>query len=230
MGDHSMEGHTLRRFDSELSQLHLRVLEMGGLVQHQLIESLRALRGSDVERARKITRTDRKIDSLESDVDEKVIALAARRAPMGRDLRMVLVVSKSVTELEEVGDEVVNIAEKTIQLCRIEGVPPNPKFIHELDSLASQAVEMMATVMRAYDLLEECAAENVIANHRSLEMNFQSELRRLVSLEVYDAQVLSQIVDIALIAKSLEAIGQHTKKIAEYVIFYIRGEDVRHNS
>ncbi|MGR9109131.1 MAG: phosphate signaling complex protein PhoU [Gammaproteobacteria bacterium] len=228
MRDRSLEGHTVRRFDSELSQLHRQVLEMGALVLQQLTESLEALRDLDIERARAISRGDRIVDSLESEVDEKVVALAARRAPLGRDLRLVLVVSKCVTELEEAGDEAVNIAGKITNLCAFKDLQPNPELLDEIVKTAQQAVDMMGSALGAYDLLEEEPAIDVIRNHRSLEMMFQSEIRRLVEMEVHDSSIVSQLVAIALIAKSLDAIGRHAKKIAEHVIFYVRGEDVRH--
>ncbi|MGH8498876.1 MAG: phosphate signaling complex protein PhoU, partial [Methylococcales bacterium] len=222
--------HTVRRYDGELSQLHLLVLEMGGLVQNQLMESLRALKDLDIARARKITMTDRKVDALESRVDEQVITLAARHAPLGRDLRMVLVVSKCVTELEQAGDEAVNIADKTLHLCSFEGIEPNRELILEIGKIAEQAVDMMRAALNAYDLLDEVHANEVIMKHRGLELKFQSELHRLVSLKVHDSRIVSQLVDIALIAKSLEAIGRHAKTIAEHVIFYIRGDDIRHSN
>ncbi|MGH8474810.1 MAG: phosphate signaling complex protein PhoU [Methylococcales bacterium] len=229
MAEYSLEGHTVRRFDGELSQLHLLVLEMGGLVQNQLIESLRALKDLDVEGARKITTTDRKVDQLESKVDRQVLTLAARRAPLGRDLRLVIVVSKCVTELEQAGDEAVNIAMKTLHLCSFEGIEPSRELISEIGKIAEQSVDMMRAALTAYDLLDEVQADRVIENHHDLELKFQNELHRLVSLEVEDPRIVSQLVDIALIAKSLESIGRHAKTIAEHVIFYIRGDDVRHS-
>lgn len=230
MRDHSPEGHVVLRYDGELSQLHLMVLEMGGLVLSQLKDSINALKGLDAKRAQQIVETDRKVDLLEFEVDEKVLSLAALRSPVARDLRLVLMVSKCVTELEEAGDEVVNIARKIIQLHGDDGVQPPPKLLQGLISIGEYAVGMLSDAVKAYDLLEENPAARVIYEHPALEIRFQAELRRIVVFEVHDSRIVGQVVDIALIAKSLEAIGQHAKKIAEQVIFYIHGTDIRHEA
>lgn len=228
MHDHSIEGHSVRRYDGELSQLHLLSLEMGGLVQNQLEESLRSLKNLDLEAARRITTSDSQVDRLETQIDAQVITLAARRAPLGRDLRFVIAVSKCVTELEQAGDEAVNIAYKTLHLCGFEGIEADRDLVVETARIAEQALEMMRMALLAYDRLDEALADEVIQNQRDLELKFQNELRRLVSLEVHDNRILSQLVDLALIAKSLEAIGRHAKTIAEQVLFYILGDDIRH--
>jgi phosphate transport system protein len=230
MRDRSIEGHTVRRYDGELNQLHLLGLEMGGLAHNQLQESLRAMRDLNVDQAQRVIGAEPGIDALESDLDERVISLAARRAPLGRDLRLVLVVSKCVTEFEGIGDEAAHIAENTLHLVAEDGMKPGRRLIQEIARIGEHSVKLSAGALKAYDLLDEGAANDVISNHRTSELHFEDEMRRLVTSAAKDPRTVGQMMEFALAARSLKAIGRHAKKIAGQVIFFLRGDDIRHSN
>ncbi len=137
------EGHTVRRFDGEMNQIHLKVLEMGGLALAQLRDALRALKNKDLALARGIAPRENQIDNLEIETDADVLGLIARRCPMGGDLRMVMAVSKSVTDLERIGDEAMRIANITLQIYGNDGSDPSEHLLRDVHVMGHFVVNAM---------------------------------------------------------------------------------------
>lgn len=224
------EGHTVQRFDSELSQLHLKVLEMGGLALSQLRDALRALKSKDLSLARKIAPRENQIDLLEIETDAEVINLIARRGPMGGDLRMVMAMSKSVTDLERIGDEAVRIASIAVHIYGNGGSDPNDHLLRDVHVMGGFVVNALEQALRAFDTLDEIAARDVIDNHRHIEEEFEAGLRRLMTYVMEDARNVGFAVSMVLVIKALERIGAHAQNLAEYVVYQIRGQDIRHQT
>lgn len=222
------EGHTVRRFDGEMNQLHLKVLEMGGLALAQLRDALRALKNKDLALARGIAPRESQIDHLEVTADADVLGLIARRCPMGGDLRMVMAVSKSVTDLERIGDEAMRIANIALQIYGNDGSDPNEHLLRDVHVMGNFVVSALEKSLQAFDVLDESLANEAMAQQARLEEEFEAGLRRLITYVMEDARNIGFAVSVILIIKALERIGAHAQNVAEYVIFQARGLDVRH--
>ena len=223
-----MEGHTVQRFDGELSNLHLMILEMGGLVMDQVNSALRALREKDIPAAHLVVRREPQIDAMEVNIDNEVVTVIARRCPVARDLRVTTAISKAVTDFERIADEAARIAHLTISIYGNESSDPSSQLLRDTINMGKLSSGMLSEALEIFDTLDVKKAEVLIKNHGELDAEFQSSLRRLTTFLLEDARNVGHTVNIVLILKALERIGDHARNIAEYVIYLIKGEDVRH--
>jgi len=223
-----MEGHIVHRFDGELSNLHLLILEMGGLVLDQATVALRALREKDIPAAQLVIRREPRIDALEVKLDDEVVSVIARRCPVAGDLRITTAISKAVTDLERIGDEAARIAHLVISIYDSESSDPSSQLLRDTINMGKLAASMLTEALDIFDTLDAERAETMVKNHGELDAEFQSSLRRLTTFLLEDARNIGHTVNIVLILKALERIGDHARNIAEYVIYLIKGEDVRH--
>jgi phosphate transport system protein len=224
------EGHTFKRYDGELNHLQYVVLEMGGLALSQVREALAAFRNRDIALAHKVVTTDSEVDRLEVEADAEIVKLIARRCPVGSDLRLVMAVSKSIADLERVGDEAVKIANSVIQIFGTESSDPNSQLLRDVNIMGSMALTSLKSALEVFDLWNEEKARQVIQSHREMEEEFQSGLRRLLTYVMEDSRNIGFAVSVVLVIKALEHIGHHAQNLAEYVIFQVKGEDIRHQS
>jgi len=225
-----VEGHTFKRYDGELGHLHYLVLEMGALVLCQVREALAAFKNRDLALARKVVTRDSEVDRLEVEADDEIVKLIARRSPVGSDLRMVMAVSKSVSDLERIGDEAVRIAGLVIQIFGTESSDPNSQLVRDVNGMGAMAMCSLQSAVEIFDVWNEEKARAVIARHREMDEEFQSGLRRLATYIMEDSRNIGFAISIILVIKSLERIGHHAQNLAEYAIFQVKGEDIRNHS
>lgn len=221
------EGHTFKRYDGELSHLHYLVLEMGGLVLNQVRESLAAFKQRDVALAHKVVAWDREVDKLEVAADDEIAKLIARRSPVGGDLRMVMAVSKSVSDLERIGDEAVRIAGLAIQLFGPEGNDPGSQLLRDVNKMGDLAVASLRGALEVFEVWNEEKAHRVISHYKEMDDEFQADLRHLMTYIIQDSRNIGFAISVVLVIKALERIGHHAHNLAEYVIFQVKGEDIR---
>ena len=228
-----IEGHTVKRYDGELSHLHYLVLEMGGLVIQQIRDALTAFKEGDVNLARKVANRDVEVDRLEVQADEETVRVIARRCPMGSDLRVVITVSKSVSDLERIGDEAVRIASLVTQMFggHYNGEASNhlAQLVRDVDRIGGMALSSIQYAVELFDVWDEDKALKVITSHREMDGEFQSELRRVMTYIMEDSRNIGYAVSMVLLAKSLDRITHHARNLAEYAIFEIKGVDIREN-
>ena len=221
-------GHTVRRFDGEMMNLHRLVLEMGALAIEQVERVLKALDDESPEGAREVIERDRLVNELDMRIDEEVVKLLVRRQPMAGDLRAIMTVAKSVVDLERVGDQTRRVA-RLVQHLYTEGpTAPKPGLLEDIHRLAAIAVRMMRIAMQAFDAFDLGKAVEVIQENERLEAEFQSALRRVTTFVLEDHRTIGHMVDAVLGLRALERIGGHAKNIAGYVIYLCTGRDVRH--
>jgi phosphate transport system protein len=226
--DNLIEGHTVKRYDGELNHLHYLILEMGGLVLAQVREALTAFRTRNTALAHKVVAMDNEVDRLELAADDEIVKLIAKRCPVSSDLRMVIAVSKSVSDLERIGDEAVRIAGLVIHLFGDEGSDPNSQMLRDVNRMGELAVNSLQHAVEVFDVWDEAKAIKVIDGQREMDEEFQADLRRLMTYVLEDTRNIGFAISVVLVIKSLERIGHHAQNLAEYVIFQVRGEDVRH--
>jgi phosphate transport system protein len=226
----STEGHTVRRYDGELNHLHYLVLEMGSLVLSQVRDAVEALNRRDVSLAQTVIDRENAVDLGEVNADSEIVKLIARRCPVGGDLRLVFAVAKSVTDLERIGDEAVKIATLGLHLFGSDtgGADPNRLLMRDIASMASLALRHLECGLQMIDSWDADKAMELIQAHQTLDEEFQAGLRRLLTFVMEDARNIGFAVNIVLIIKALERIGDHARNLAEYVVYQVRGQDIRH--
>jgi len=226
----STEGHTVRRYDGELNHLHYLVLEMGSLVLSQVRDAVEALNRRDVSLAQTVIGRENAVDLGEVNADSEIVKLIARRCPVGGDLRLVFAVAKSVTDLERIGDEAVKIATLGLHLFGSDtgGADPNRLLLRDIASMASLALRHLECGLQIIDSWDAGKAMELIQAHQTLDEEFQAGLRRLLTFVMEDARNIGFAVNIVLIIKALERIGDHARNLAEYVVYQVRGQDIRH--
>jgi len=224
----TLEGHTMQRYDGELNNLHLKVVEMGGLVLDQVRLGLSAITEKNPVTTETVLEREQEVHELEVGIDEDVITVVAKRGPVARDLRVIMSVSKSVIDLQRVGDEAVRIAKVGRILYGSEHSPPGDHLLRDVRTMGHQAIATLDAALASFDALDVTGAEALLCRENELDIEFQSSLRRLATFVLEDARNVGHAIHIVLLIKAIERIGDHARNIAEYVIFMVHGEDVRH--
>ncbi len=222
--------HTVTRFDNDLLALRDLVLEMGGYVLNQIDQAVRAVRDEDVERAREVVNRDHVVNGYDVKCDEESVNFLALRQPVASDLRSVLSLNKSVTDLERIGDEAKKLARVAIRLFESDANFPNQQLLRDVTTMANLASAMLRGALKALENLDVHQALEVSKCDTELDSEFKASLRRLTTYIMEDTRNLGHAIDVIIAVKGLERIGDHSKNIAEYVIFLVKGKDVRHIS
>jgi phosphate transport system protein len=217
--------HISRQFDADLEGLRTRVLAMGGLVEQQLVRAMDGLETGDMALIDQVIATDRQVNRHEVELDEACNNVIARRQPAAVDLRMIMTVVKTITDLERIGDEAKKIAKMA-------------RDIHGGDSLvvprinlrtpAEIAVSMLRKSLDAFARLDANTSAEVVRQDREVDAGFKSAMRQLITFMMEDPRTISSSLDLLFVARSIERIGDHAKNISEYVVYLVKGRDVRH--
>ncbi|MDE2128817.1 MAG: phosphate signaling complex protein PhoU [Betaproteobacteria bacterium] len=219
--------HISTQFDAEISALSTQVLEMGGLVESQIGQAVFALRHFDIEAARGVMLNEKRVNQMEVDIDADVTQIIAKRQPTARDLRLMMAISKTITNLERVGDEADRIARMARDL--IEAGSNLGISFNEITRESDLAIAQIRKALDAFARLDEKAAVEIVSADSAIDDEFDSFMRKLITYVMEDPRNISSSLDLVFIAKAIERIGDHAKNIAEFVIYVVRGTDVRHN-
>jgi phosphate transport system protein len=221
-----MRTHTHQEFEAELRNLKDRLLAMGGRCEQMIATAIRAFEDRDEALAREVMEADRSMDEDEVIIDELAVRMLALRQPVGRDLRFAVAAVKATTDLERIGDEAVNIAERAIEMEPVDRLsPPGSK----LPEMAQRAGAMLRDSLNA--LVEEDAekARNVLEQDDAVD-EIYGEVMTLCLDYMKDPSRIADGMRICNCAKYLERIADHSTNIAEVVIFTVEGRDVRHGN
>ncbi len=220
--------HTVKRYDQELASLRSLVLEMGGLVEDQIKRAVAALDDEDISAAREVIARDHVVNGLEVKADEESISLIALRQPLGKDLRLIIALSKTVTDLERIGDEAERIARMVVHLYDTDNSPPSNRLFRDVLNLAERAEKMLRASLDALARLDVEKAMEITQWDLDLDSDFQYAMRNLTTYAMEDHRNIGHIIDVVFMLRALERIGDHAKNIGEYVIFLVKGKDIRH--
>jgi phosphate transport system protein len=223
-GDH----HTSKQYDAELEALRSRVLQMGGMVEQQITRAIDTLSSCNLALIDQIVADDHKVNALEVEMDDMCNHVIARRQPTAGDLRLIMAVVKTVTDLERIGDEAEKIARMAKLVCEVDRLQ-RPRFV-EIRRMGDLALNMVRMALDAFARLDPLTATKVAREDMLLDEEFRAVLRQLVTFMMEDPRTISLCLDIVFAAKALERIGDHAKNISEYVIFLVKGKDVRHTT
>ena len=220
--------HLSTQFDAELSGISTRVLEMGGLVESQVAQSVLALTTFSGEIATVVLRHEERVNAMEVEIDRDLFSIIARRQPTARDLRLLIAISKSIANLERVGDEAARIA-RTVQRLIDAGVSSRMPM-SDLAFEAELAIALLRKSLDAFARLDVERALEVLKQDDHIDKEFDGLLRKLITYMMEDPRTISTAIDLVFVAKAIERVGDHAKNLAEVIIYVVKGTDVRHNS
>jgi phosphate transport system protein len=218
--------HISKQFDAELETLRSRVLQMGGFVEQQISLAMDALTNADLELCTTVVTNDHKVNAMEVGIDEDCSTIIARRQPTASDLRLVIAVIKTITDLERIGDEAAKIARMAQLINSVDRVQ-QPRYV-EIRRMSTLALEMLRKSLDCFARLDVAGSAEVVRTDRHVDDEFRAILRQLITFMMEDPRTISASIEILFIAKALERIGDHAKNISEYVIYMVQGKDVRH--
>jgi len=218
--------HLSSQFDADLNSVCGKLLEMGGLVESQVSMGMRAFAQLDAELADQLMARERDVNTMEVEIDSACTELIARRQPTARDLRLVMAVSKAITNLERAGDEADRIARRTKHI--MEDSASHGINTAEIRLAGQMAISLLRRSLDAFARLDTSAAADVVSEDKQIDEEFRAFVRKLVTYMMEDPRTISVALDMLFIAKAVERIGDHARNIAEFVIYIVKGTDVRH--
>jgi len=219
--------HISRRFNEDLEQLRTRVLKMGGFVEQQLQQAVTALVDGDSQLGEQVARADHEVNQMEVSIDEDCGRVIAMRQPTASDLRVVVAIIKTITDLERIGDEVEKVALIASRLASSE--QPQDRY-REIRHLARLVTDMVHDALHAFARLDASEALAVARRDRVVDEEYESITRQNITYMMEDPRAIRRALDIMWIVRSLERVGDHAKNICEYVVYTVYGKDIRHLS
>jgi len=220
--------HTYKQFDAELESVRANVLKMGGLVEEQITNAVDALVKGDLELADRVDVNDHNVNALEVAIDEECTNIIARRQPTASDLRMVLMVVKTITDLERIGDEAAKIARMAKLIHKTERISL-PRFT-EVKYMSELVLDMLRKALDGFARLDARKAVDIARADQQVDEEFRLNLRHLIRHMMEDPRTISVFIDILFVTKAIERMGDHAKNMSEYVVYMVKGKDVRHTS
>jgi phosphate transport system protein len=224
------EKHLSAQFDSELSGISTRVLEMGGLVESQVAQAIYALTNFSEATAAQVLAREESVNAAEVEIDRDLSRILARRQPTARDLRLLIAISKSIANLERVGDEAARIA-RTVQRLISAGMSSRLRLpVEDLKFESDLAIALLRKALDAFARLDVDKALEVLKQDDQIDQEFEGLMRKLITFMMEDPRTISSSIDLVFVAKAIERVGDHAKNLAEQIIYIVKGTDVRHSS
>jgi len=220
--------HLSKQFDVDLEKLRSHMLQMGGLIESQILTAIEGFYTGDIKALEQVIENDRRVNGYEVNIDIECSHIIARRQPAASDLRMIMGVSKAVTDLERVGDEAKKIAVVSKQIHE-SGRLQVPRLV-DVRRTGSIVVGMLRKALDAFARLDSVAAAEVIRDDAAIDEAFRGMMRQLITFMMEDPRTITTALEFVWVARALERMGDHSKNMAEQVIYIVKGTDVRHTS
>ncbi|EHT4941108.1 TPA: phosphate signaling complex protein PhoU [Vibrio vulnificus] len=216
--------HISGQFNVELESIRTHVLTMGGLVEQQLSFAMQALHNDDIDLARRVVRDDHKVNAMEVSIDDACTRIIAKRQPTAKDLRLIMAIIKTITDLERIGDVATKMAYVAIE-------NPSSKerqFNVSLEPLARQAIQMLHLVLDAFARMDVDAAAEVHKMDDKIDAEYEAVIRQLMTYMMENPKNIPNILQVMWSARAIERVGDRCQNICEYIIYFVKGKDVRH--
>jgi phosphate transport system protein len=217
--------HISRRFNQDLEELRNSVLAMGGLVESQLSRAIAAVVTGDSELGLQVANDDYKVNALEVSIDEECSRILATRAPAAGDLRLIVAIIKTITDLERIGDEAEKIGFLASRLAAMDR--PADSY-RELKTLGTHVLHMLRDAMNAFARLDDAASIKIVLEDERVDEEYEAIQRQCITFMMEDPRSIKRVMNVTWAARSLERIGDHSNNICEYVVYMVQGRDVRH--
>jgi phosphate transport system protein len=224
----SMDGlthHISSRYNDELERLRRSVLGMGELVERQLTQAIGGISQPDEDVILKVAQDELHVNQLERDIDEDCNRILATRGPTASDLRLIITILKTITDLERIGDEAEKIAAISANLAARER--PRSRY-RELRNMGELVLEMVHAMLDAFARMDTDRALEVLRRDRLVDEEYEGIQRQSITFMMEDPRSIRRALDVMWVVRSLERIGDHAKNISEYLIYLVHGKDVRH--
>ena len=222
------EKHLSSQFDSELSSITARVMELGGLVETQIQHAIHALSHFSLESVAEVEAIEQRVNTMEVEIDHELSSIIARRQPTARDLRLLIAFSKATANLERMGDEAHKMARMVQSIIESGSARQLPTM--DLRVGADLALGLLRKALDALARLDTRAAVAILKEDDLIDQEFDGFVRKLVTYMMEDPRTISASLDLLFLAKAIERIGDHSKNVAELIIYLVQGKDVRHTS
>ncbi len=216
--------HISGQFNAELESIRTQVLAMGGVVERQLTDALRAMHYHDIELAKRVIKEDHKVNSMEVSLDEACTRIIAKRQPTAGDLRLVISIIKTITDLERIGDVADSIAKMALDNYSNHQHP----FSVSLENLGHKAARMLHDVLDAFARMDVDSAMKVYHSDDALDQEYEKILRELVTYMMQDPDSIPMVLKVMWSARAIERVGDRCQNICEYIIYFVKGKDIRH--
>jgi phosphate transport system protein len=225
MDNKNIGHHISQQFNAELEEIRSLVLAMGGLVEEQIRNATQSLVEGDVELAEAVISRDVNVNKAEVNIDEECTHIIARRQPAATDLRLVIAVIKTITDLERIGDQAERVARMGIRLAEVDR--PKNNYM-ELQNMGEHVAKMVHGALDAFARMDVDSAIKVSKRDDKVDKEYDGIMRQCLTFMMEDPRKITQMLDIMWAARAVERIGDHAKNICEYVIYLVKGKDVRH--
>jgi phosphate transport system protein len=221
----NLKKHISGQFNVELEGVLNQVLVMGGLVEQQLSDAITAIHEQDMDMARQIVANDHKVNALEVQIDEECTRIIAKRQPAASDLRLVLAIIKTITDLERIGD-----VAKRIGMMLLDNANKKQPPLVSMENMGRRTVKMLHEALDAFARMDVEAAIEVHKEDDKVDREYESIIRELMTFMMEDPRTIPQVLNVLWCARSLERVGDRVQHICEYIIYFVKGKDVRHTS
>ncbi|MGI1985797.1 phosphate signaling complex protein PhoU [Shewanella glacialipiscicola] len=226
MENMNLSKHISGQFTAELDDIRNRVLAMGGLVERQLEQAIDALSALDAELAQQVIVGDHKVNGMEVSIDEECTRIIAKRQPAASDLRLIIAISKTIADLERIGDACVRIAKAALDK-RLNNQQP---LLVSVENMGRHATRILHATLDALARMDADAALALHKEDAKLDREYEGIIRQLMTYMMEDPRSIPDILDVLWAARAVERVGDRCKNICEYIIYYVKGKDVRHTS
>jgi phosphate transport system protein len=220
--------HISHQYNQELEDVRNRVLQMGGIVEQQLKDAVLALTTMDTALAEVVVTNDYKVNKLEVSIDEECTHILARRQPAAGDLRLLMAIVKTITDLERIGDEAERVGRMALHFANAESKDTKP--LVGIGHLGEHVCHMLHDALDAFARMDPQAAASIAKDDLKADQEYENILRQLMTYMMEDPRSIPRVVNVMWAARALERIGDRSRNICEYVIYLVRGKDVRHIS
>ncbi len=217
--------HIFQQYTQELEDVRARVLEMGGLVEEQLCKALDALSKGSADIAHYVAAHDFRVNALQVGIDEECTQIIARRQPAASDLRLVLAITKIITDLERVGDEAAKIGRMVLHL--VENESPKSYYVGVL-SLGHHVRHALNAALDAFARMDSEEAMRIAREDAKVDKEYDAIMRQLITYMMEDPRSITRALHVVWIVRALERIGDHAKNVCESVVYLVEGKDIRH--
>ena len=222
------EKHLSTQFDSELNSVSSHVMELGGLVESQIRQAIYALSQFSMEAVEQVASIEQRVNAMEVEIDHELSSIIARRQPTARDLRLLIAFSKATANLERMGDEAHKMARMVKSIIESGAARSLPSS--DLRMAADLASGLLRKALDAFARLDTKAALDILKEDDLIDKEFDGFVRKLVTYMMEDPRTISASLDLLFLAKAIERIGDHSKNVAELIIYLVKGKDVRHTA
>jgi len=227
MDTSDLSHHILSRFNADLEGVRSAVMQMGGLVEQQLQDGVKALYSGDGRLGEEVARLDHKVNAMEVAIDEDCSRILATRGPTASDLRLIVAIIKTITDLERIGDEAEKLGNIASRLATLDR--PTDRY-REIKHIGDLVADMVHGALDAFARMDTDAALAVARQDRVVDEEYEALQRQCITFMMEDPRAIRRALDILWVARALERIGDHAKNICEYVIYMVLGKDIRHLS